>query len=154
MAKKTMVNWEAREYIERKKNTGWYVGFALVVVALIAIAILLRYWLFILVIVLAAVALLTYVMRPPRMLHYSLDDKGLTEGNNLYVYNDFKSFGILNEGNHYCIVLTPKKRFGARVTVYFPETEGEQIVDIFGERLPMEEVHQDVIDRLVRWLRI
>ena len=150
MAKKTMVNWEAREYIERKKNTGWYVGFALVVVALIAIAILLQYWLFILVIVLAAVALLTYVLRPPRMLHYSLDDKGLTEGNNLYIYDDFKSFGILNEGNHYCIVLTPKKRFGT----HFPETEGEQIVDIFGERLPMEEVHQDVIDKLVRWLRI
>ena len=123
-------------------------------VALIAIAILLQYWLFILVIVLAAVALLTYVLRPPRMLHYSLDDKGLTEGNNLYIYDDFKSFGILNEGNHYCIVLTPKKRFGTRVTVYFPETEGEQIVDIFGERLPMEEVHQDVIDKLVRWLRI
>ncbi len=154
MAKKTMVNWEAREYIERKKNAGWYVGFALVVVALIAIAVLLEYWLFILVIILAAIALLTYVLRPPRMLHYSLDDKGLTEGNNLYVYDDFRSFGILNEANHYCIVLTPKKRFGARVTVYFPETEGEQIVDIFGERLPMEEVRQDIIDKLVRWLRI
>ena len=107
MAKKTMVNWEAREYIERKKNTGWYVGFALVVVALIAIAILLQYWLFILVIVLAAVALLTYVLRPPRMLHYSLDDKGLTEGNNLYIYDDFFPCkrSLIFYNNRYTIVL-------------------------------------------------
>ena len=31
---------------------------------------------------------------------------------------------------------------------------GEQIVDFFGERLPMEEVKLDLIDKLVRWLRI
>ena len=40
------------------------------------------------------------------------------------------------------------------MTVFFPETEGEQIVDFFGERLPMEEVKLDLIDKLVRWLRI
>jgi hypothetical protein len=154
MAKKTIVNWEAREFIEYKKNAGWYVGLVVVVLALGGIAVWLQQWTFLALVVVAAIALLTYTSRPPRMLHYSLDDKGLTEGNNLYIYDDFKSFGILNEGNHYCIVLTPKKRFGTRVTVYFPETEGEQIVDIFGERLPMEEVHQDVIDKLVRWLRI
>ena len=151
---KNVVNWEAREYIEHEKNIGWYVGFALVVVGLIVVAILLQYWMFIAVIVLAAVALLIYIIRPPRMLHYSLDNKGITEGNNLYAFSDYRSFGILNEGKHYCIVLTPKKRFGMRVTVYFPETEGEQIVDIFGAHLPMEEVHSDLIDRIVRLLRI
>ncbi len=41
-----------------------------------------------------------------------------------------------------------------RVTVFFPETEGEQIVDIFGARLPMEPVKLDLMDKLVRWLRI
>lgn len=151
---KTMVNWEAREYIERKKNSVWYVGFALAVIALIAIAILLQDWLFIPAIVLAAIALMIYVMRPPRMLHYSLDEKGLAEGNNLHLYSDYKSFGVLNDGGHYSIVLVPKKRFGLRLRVYFPETEGEQIVDVFGDHLPMEEVKLDLVDKIVRWLRI
>ena len=154
MAKKTVVNWEAKEYIEQKKNAGWYAGFAVVVLVLIAVAILLKYWLFIAVIVLAAITMMIYTMRPPRTLHYSLDEKGMTEGNNLHTYESFRSFGILNEDNHYCIVLMPKKRFGTRVTVYFPETEGEQIVDMFGAHLPMEEVHYDLVDKLVRWLRI
>ena len=154
MANKTLVNWEAREYIEYKKNTGWYVGLAIVTIVLCAIAILMQQWTFLLLIVVAVIALLTYTMRSPRLLHYSLSDKGLSEGNNLYLFNDFRSFGVLNENNHYSIVLMPKKRFGTRVTVYFPETEGEQIVDVFGSKLPMGPVKLDLLDRLVRFLRI
>ena len=154
MAKKTIVNWEAREYIEYKKNTGWYFGFALVVIVLCGLAIWFQQWTFLALIIVAALALIVYISRAPRMLHYSLSDKGLSEGNNLYTFDQFKSFGVLNENNHYCIVLVPKKRFGTRVRVYFPETEGEQIVDIFGARLPMEPVKLDLLDKLVRFLRI
>lgn len=154
MAKKELVNWEAREYIVREKNTGWWIGFAVVVVALCVVAILIGQWLFLAVIVLAAISLVLHVTRKPRTLHYSLSKDGLSEGNNLYSFGDFRSFGILSENNHYSLVLTPKKRFGMRVTVFFPETEGEQIVDIFGARLPMEPVKLDLMDKLVRWLRI
>lgn len=154
MAKETIVNWEAREYIEYKKNAGWYVGLVLVVLALCAVAVFLQQWTFLVLVIVAAIALLTYTARPPRMLHYSLSSKGISEGNNLYTFDKFKSFGVLNEGNHYCIVLVPQTRFGSRVRIYFPETEGEQIVDIFGARLPMEPVKIDLLDKLVRFLRI
>ena len=154
MANKTLVNWEAREYIEYKKNTGWYIGLAAITIGLCAVAIFMQQWTFLLLIVVAVVALLTYSLRSPRLLHYSLTDKGLSEGNNLYVFSDFRSFGVLNENNHYSIVLMPKKRFGSRVTVYFPEAEGEQIVDVFGAHLPMEPVKLDLLDRLVKFLRI
>ena len=154
MANKTLVNWEAREYIEYKKNTGWYIGLAAITIGLCAVAIFMQQWTFLLLIIVAVIALLTYTLRSPRLLHYSLSDKGLSEGNNLYLFDDFRSFGVLNENNHYSIVLMPKKRFGTRVTVYFPEAEGEQIVDVFGSKLPMEPVKLDLLDRLVRFLRI
>lgn len=154
MANKTIVNWEAREYIEYKKNVGWYIGLTLVVIALCTVAFFLQEWVFMALVIVAAVALLTYTSRKPRMLHYSLSEKGLSEGNNLYAFDSFRSFGVMNESNHYSIVLVPKKRFSPRVRVYFPEAEGEQIVDMFGARLPMEPVKIDLLDRLVRFLRI
>ena len=154
MAKKVLVNWEAREYIEQKKNAGWYIGFIAVSLVLCAIAVLMQQWTFLALIVVAVITLLIYTGRGPRLLHYSLTEDGLSEGNNLYVFDDFKSFGILNEDNHYSIVLMPRKRFGSRVIVYFPEAEGEQIVDIFQARLPMEPVKLDMIDKLVKFLRI
>lgn len=154
MGAKKIINWEAQEYIVRKKNPLWFVIMGVVVVALLVGTIILGDWSFAILIVVAVIALVLYVVRPPRKLHYVLDSKGLTEGNKFYPYSDFKSFGILSEDNHYSIVLTPRKRFNPRNNVFFPETQGEEIVDMFGEHLPMEPVELDLLDKLIRLLRI
>ena len=151
---KNIVNWEAEEYLQRDKKIGWYIGFAIVVLALIALSVYLQWWTFTVLVALSAVALIIYSVRPPRKLHDSLSSKGLSEGNVLYSYEIFKSFGVLQDGNDYAIVLTPRKRFSPRVTVYFPKESGEKIVDAFGMRLPMEEVKLDFLDRIVKMLRI
>lgn len=153
-AKTDIITWEAEEYIVRDKTSWWYVGLAVVTLILAGISVWLQWWSFLLVVVLSVVALLIYVMRPPRILRYSLSNKGVSEGDRLYEYTDFKSFGILHEGGHFAITLTPVKRFSPRLMVYFPEAQGEEIVDAFGERLPMEEVKLDVLDKLIKFLRI
>ena len=126
-AAKTEISWEAEEYIVRDKNAGWYVGMVVVGLLLSALAIWLQAWTFLAVIVLSVVALLVYTLRPPRMLHYSLTERGLSEGEHLYNYDDFKAFGVLKEGQHFAIVLTPRKRFSPRVTVFFPEARGRRL---------------------------
>ncbi len=153
-AKTDIISWEAEEYIVRDKTAWWYVGLVAIGLVLAGIAVLLRWWTFLVVIILSAVALVIYARRPPRVLRYSLSNKGISEGEKLYVYSEFKSFGILHEGNNFAIVLTPKKRFLPRVTVYFPQAQGEEIVDAFGGRLPMEEVKLDMLDKLIKFLRI
>ena len=154
MSGKEIVNWQAKEYIQREKNGGWYVGLVVVSLGLIALSVFLQWWTFTALVVLSAVCLVIYSVRPPRELHYSLSNKGLSEGNRLYDYAEYKSFGVLKEGTNFAIVLTPRKRFSPRVTVYFPEERGEEIVDAFGARLPMEEVKRDFLDKLVNFLRI
>ena len=154
MSGKEIVNWQAKEYIQREKNVGWYVGLVVVSLGLIALSVFLQWWTFTALVVLSAVCLVIYSVRPPRELHYSLSNKGLSEGNRLYDYAEYKSFGVLKEGANFAIVLTPRKRFSPRVTVYFPEERGEEIVDAFGARLPMEEVKRDFLDKLVNFLRI
>jgi len=51
-------------------------------------------------------------------------------------------------------MLLPTKRFQPGVSVYFPEEAGEAIVDMLGVRLPMQELHLDAVDKIVRKLRI
>lgn len=148
------ITWEAEEYIVREKNTWWYVGLVAVSLVFVGVAVLAQAWTFLAVIILSVVALLVYTLRPPRMLRYTLTNKGLSEGEKLYDYSEFKAFGILHEGNHFAIVLTPRKRFSPRVTVFFPQSQGEEIVDAFGARLPMEEVKLDMLDKLIKFLRI
>ena len=148
------VSWQAEEYVTREKNGGWYVGLIVVGLVLVALSVWLQWWSFTALIVLSVIALLMYAVRPPRKLNYSLTDEGLKEGEKLYKYEEYKSFGVLQDGARFAIVLTPKKRFYPAVTVYFPEKSGEQIVDAFGAKLPMAEVKLDFLDKLVRMLRI
>lgn len=150
----TPVSWEAQEYIMQEHNTGWYIGLFLVAAALGALAIWLQGWTFLALIVISVITILIYALRPPRTLKYHIDNKGLTEGNTLHKYEDFRAFGILQEGRHYSAILIPKKRFGLSVKIYFPEGSGETIVDFLGTHLPMEEVKPDLLDKLINFLRI
>ena len=155
MVKETLVvSWDAQEYVVRSKNTGWYVGLIFVGLLLVALSVWLKWWTFTALIVLSVVALIVYSVRPPRVLHYELDKDGLTEGARRYNYADYRAFGVMAEGQHFSIVLIPRKRFSPRVTVFFPEQSGEAIVDAFGARLPMEEVKLDFLDKIVKFLRI
>jgi len=149
-----VITWEAEEYLVREHNLGWYFGLLIITTGLVALAVWLRWWTFLILIVLSVVAILVTSLRPPRKINYTLNQDGLTEGKLIHRYEDYRAFGIMKEGSHYSAVLIPKKRFSINVKVYFPTGSGEAIVDALGARLPMEEVKLDFLDKIVNFLRI
>ncbi len=148
------VSWDAEEYIVKNHNSWWYVGLAVITIGLSVLAVLFQGWTFLILVILSAITILVYIFRPPRQIHYTLDSKGLTEGDRFHPYSDYRAFGILKEGDNYSAILIPKKRFGIQTKVYFPTGSGEAIVDALGLRLPMEEIKLDVLDKIVNFLRI
>ena len=154
MDKSKDIAWEAQEYIPHDKNAVWYVMLVIVGLGLSALGVWMRWWSFVALIVVSVLALIVYSVRPPRMVKYAISGKGLKEGGKTHNFENFKSFGVLDDGGHFAIVLTPRKRFSPRVWVYFPDAQGEQIVDAFGARLLMENAKLDLLDKLVRALRI
>jgi hypothetical protein len=150
------VNWAAHEYIDAERSSLWYVGFVIVTLAFIALDIfILKSYTFSAAIIVMAVTLLIYSRRPPREIQYTLSaNQGLFIGERMYRFDEFKAFGIIKDGDHNSIMLIPIKRFSAGVSVYFPEEEGEKIVDILGKRLPIKQIKLDLVDTLVRRLRL
>lgn len=150
------ITWSAQEYVHLDKSPVWFILFGLVVLAFIAIDFfLLRSWTFSALVIVMAIAVIMYTRRPPRTLTYGLSPaQGLYVGERLYHFDEFKAFGLIKDGEHHSIMLIPTKRFSPGVSVYFPEEVGEQIVDILGQRLPMENLKLDVVDVLVRKLRL
>ena len=148
------LSWEASEYIHHSKSPMWFVGFAGLMLVLLAVAYFLTHaWTFVILVVVMAVAIGVFATRPPRTLHYALTDAGIQIEQSGYHYSDFRAFGIINDGPLYSVMLIPVKRFMPAVNIYFDENDGEKIVDILGARLPMEELHLDAVDRLMRRLR-
>lgn len=143
------IEWQASEYITREKNTLWFVLLGVVAVVLAALALfLIKDITFAILIVVMAVAVGLFARRPARDLSYRLSYDGLTINGKFFAFQDYRAFGVVQEGALYSITLLPRKRFAPGVNVYFPPDQGEQIVDMFGAVLPMEHIKQDFIDRL------
>ena len=149
------IEWDAPEYIvDNEHNKSWYIVLIVVCLALIAIAIfLIHNWSFVALIIVAAIALIVYVKNPPKNVHHVLDGSQITVGHREFKISDYKNFGVIVEGAT-AVALTPKKRFAQTLVLYFPEANGEAIVDFFGNRLPMKEIKLDLLDRFLRFLKI
>lgn len=150
------ITWTAQEYVHLDRSPLWFIAFSVVVLGLIALSIFVfNAWSFAVLVVVMAIALIVYIRRPPRMLTYALSPiQGLYVGERLYTFDEFKAFGLIQDEGNYSIMLIPRKRFAPGVSVFFPNDAGERIVDILGQRLPMENLKLDIVDIIVRKLRL
>ena len=150
-----IINWQAQDMIIGEKNKTWYIGLAIVAAVLFAVAYFMESWSFaVLVAVSIAAIIATRQSNQTKTVSYSLSTRGVYVNNLFYPYEDFKYFGILRETGVYSIVLVPKKRFAPSTSIYFSKEYGEKITDIIGQRLPMEEVKHDIIDRIIRKIKL
>jgi hypothetical protein len=146
------IAWEASEYVHRSKDVVWIIVFILVSLGFLGVALWFRAWTFAALVVVMAVAMGFFAFRQPRVLKYSLTPQGLKIGEKHYDYQEFKAFGVKTEDAFYSVMLLPVKRFMPAITIYFAEADGEKIVDILGQYLPMENLKPDFIDNLMRRL--
>ena len=148
------IEWDSPEYVVEKRGVWWYVIVAVIVAGITGLSIWLQLWS---VLALTATILAVLIMRgeiKPRKVHYKLDDTALFEGAKVYPVAGFGAFGVRKHGDNYFLILRPNRRFGLRVDIIIPGEQGEKIVDFFGERMPMEESHEDFLDKMVRLLKI
>lgn len=149
------IQWQAPEYLQERRSPWWFIGFWAVAVLLMIIAIfVIRSLSFAVLIPAMAAALMIYSHRPPRMLNYVLSAKGLYINEKLHPLAEFKSFGIMQEEAMPSVMLLPVQRFRPGLTVHFPIEAGEAIVDLLGQRMPMQEIKLDAFDRIIQKLHI
>lgn len=147
------LEWQASEYVEHEKSLKWFVILGVVTLALVVLAVfLLKNYTFAVLLVVMAIAIVVWAKRPAVEMQYRLNTTGVWINDKHFALHDFRGFGVLQDGAVYAVVLLPNKRFSPGVTVYFPHTLGEQIVDILGTSLPMEDMKPDWIDKLTRKL--
>ncbi|MCL2280466.1 hypothetical protein FWC31_01080 [Candidatus Saccharibacteria bacterium] len=153
------ISWTASESIDYERGVLWYVMAVLVALAIIG----LNFWYqgvgfssisIAVLVVTGFAALLMVLRRPARELKYTLTDEGLTIEGQLRPFSDFRSFGVVQDGALWQLVLIPIQRFGLSVTMHIHSDQGEAIVDALGARLPMENVKVDLLDKITRRLKI
>ncbi len=148
------VSWTASEYIAHEKGGSWYILLAFaVIVGAALVYIITKEMISAVVIVIMGVAFGGFAVRKPQELNYVLDANGLTVGNKLYEYGQFKSFTVVEEGAIDSIMLMPLQRFMPPLSVYFDPADEEKITNALSAYLPYEDRKQDPVDRLMRKVR-
>lgn len=145
--------WQASEYVQHNKGLGWYLTLGGIVLALLAIAIFTQQWLSIAVFVVMAAAVVVYAHKPPRVLLYQLDAKGILIEGKAYAYSQFRSFGVLPDLSWHTIDLEPTQRFMPRLTIIFDDEDFDSIVDHLSFHLPRVDRQPDLVERLTRFTR-
>lgn len=148
------LTWEASESVHHEKDALWFVAILSIggILTLLALFVI-RSYTFAALLVVMTVALIVLAKRPPRVLQYQLDGRGITINQKSYEFHEFKAFGVVQDGPFNYISLIPTKRFLPAIDVYFPQEYGEEIVDTLGEFIPMKTMKPDVLDYVTRHLR-
>lgn len=152
--KEQRIEWEGPEYVAPKRTTLWYVITVIIGLGLVALSTWLSQWTLVALIVVVVVALFVRGIVKPRTVKYVIDGKGITEGDKTRELSEFKAFGVVKQDGHFFVSLRPVKRFGMRMSVAIPGDKGEAIVDVLGSKMPMEDIKEDFVDKLVRLLKI
>lgn len=149
------VTWSASEFIAHEKSPLWYVALGACTFLVVAIVYLLTKDV-VAVIALAFVAMLFGVLgaHKPRVLNYHVDTGGLTIDKKFYPYSEFKSFGVVDEGAFSSIVFMPMRRFMPTLTIYYPPENEDDVVEALSAYLPFAPASHDLIDRMMRRIRL
>lgn len=149
------IQWQAPEYVQERRSPWWFIGFWLVAAMLMFAAFfVLRSWSFALLVPAMAAALMIYSHRPPRMLNYVLSSKGVYINEKLHPMSEFKSFGVMRDESIPSLMFIPVQRFRPALTIHFPVEVGEDVVDLLGSRIPMQELKHDAFDKIIRKLHL
>lgn len=149
------VSWEASEYIDHQKPGGWYAMLVGTAIALVALTYVISSGDYIVTAVIAITAVLFGITaaRKPRTLHYAVDQRGIKIGEKVYNFADFKVFSVITDTAIHSIQLLPLKRFMPPISLHYPPSDEDKIVETLGLYLPYQEVSRDMVDRFMSRIR-
>ncbi len=152
--RKDPITWTASEFVAHQKDNNWYMFAVAAGVGLAAVIFFFTRDIFSTAMVIVAAGIfIAAAARPPRVLHYSLDSRGLMIGSKLYAYEKFKAYSVINEGVFRSISLDPLERFMPSMTIYYDPADEQKITNVLGSYLPYEERQQAPIDKMMRKIR-
>src|SRR3989344_4741957 len=105
-----LLEWEAPEYTEHKKNADWYWYLALIAVLLLIFAVYQRSFLFGALIIIGWFTIMLYSARSPRIIKISIEEQGIFVEQNLYQWLNVKSFWIFNNKKEISLELKKNNR--------------------------------------------
>jgi len=147
-----LISWNAPEHYYVEKHPDWYWAVGIVTLALAAVAFILSNAITGIFVIVAAVALVLHASRPPRVVTYSIIDRGIVADDILYPFLSLESFWIPHDEAIPRIIIKSHKTFMPYIIIYIDEVSPEHIREIMltyiAETEHKESVLKHILERL------
>ena len=133
------IEWEASEYTVAKRGTMFCVAFGAAVLSLGALAVIIRSWTFLAVVVVAAVAIIVQANSSPQKVKYSVSKDSIKINGREMALADYKSYSFTGpEGKPTAINFIPKKRFKEQAVLQLPtkDFDTKKLKTLLATKLP------------------
>jgi len=151
---KTAIKLEAKEFHHYEKNSFWYLGIGLLLVAIFIPSLRQGDYLFSLVIIALGIAIFRLSLLKPGHKKVEISSRGLYWGDQFYAYHQLKAFWLA-ETNGQANLYLERLNFAPTIHLIVPESKAEEIVGFLLDYLPFHNHRQEPLsDRLSRLLRI
>lgn len=140
------IKWRAPEYRYYRKSNDWYWTLGIITIGFAISAILVKNFLFGLLILIGGFSLALYGARKPDIISFSIDSKGITIGKNLYPYENLKSFWIAYDPPRKKeLLIESQKTFMPQISIMLGDSNPEQIREYLLKYLKEEKKEESLI---------
>lgn len=116
------IHWKAEEYAHREKTVDWYWALGIISVSAIIISIILKNFLFAILILIGAGTVVLFSVKKPRLIDVKINHKGIIIDKFFHPYSEIDSFWI--DGHR--LMFRSRKTLHPLITVPAPMEEFEQ----------------------------
>lgn len=146
------MQWKDFEYSYKPKSTEWFWYVASGSLVLIIIAILLRNFLLGVFAIITGLVITLSGVKKPQKINFSIEEKGVSIGNQLYPYDELESFWIDElPDKKELILISKKKLMGALklpLTKTDPDLVKERLLTFLKEKEHEETFTEAIADKL------
>lgn len=147
----TKLEWTALEFKKYKKGKRWFVLPALLALAVIIAAILLKNLLFVIATILTVFVVYIYARKEPRKIKFSISGNGIQIDQTVYKFEDLKSFWIFYEPPEVKeISIRSKKAFMPYIKIPLDDQNPAEVRRLLLKFLPEKKHKESVIDEWTR----
>jgi hypothetical protein len=150
------MTWQTQQTNDNSKAASWYAAVVVVALALTGIVFFLTEQdiLVSLAVFLAVLGFAYLAGQEPKEQQYALSQEGIYVGNKLRLYKEFKNFSQVEDVSGPTIFLVTHKRISSPLVLRLNRDNVDEAVNTLSQFLPIQERKPDVIDHLMRRMRL
>lgn len=147
-----LISWTAPEHFYVEKKPDWYWAVGIITLAIAAVTFIFGNIITGIFVIVAALALVLHASRPPRIVTYSITDRGIMANDVLYPFLTLESFWIPHDKAIPRLIIKSRKTFMPYIVIFIDEVDPERVRDIMLTYITETEHHEPVLKHLLERL--